>query len=154
MKRLVVFCILVVAMTFTANAQNWYENFDSYVDGSQIVGQGGWDEWGAGCGGLVSSDYALSKPHSLKIISTSDVVHEYTGYSAGKWVYTTNVYIPSTFSGLSYFIMLNTYDSGTATYNWSVQLGFDSTTGMIDADCGSSSAVNNIPFHIEIKQRC
>lgn len=149
MKRPVIFFILVLAMALSANAQTWYENFDSYVDGSQIVGQGGWEEWAPNNGGFVSSDFSRSNPHSLKIISTSDVVRQYGGYNYGKWMYKTHLYIPTGYSGMSYFILLNTYDKPSATYNWSVQVGFDATTGAVDADCGSSNPVQDVYFKLD-----
>jgi hypothetical protein len=125
---------------------DWSENFDSYAAGSQIVGQGGWEEWAAGSGGFVSNAQAKSTPNSLEIAAGSDVVHQYSGYTTGKWFYKTWHFIPSDMSGVTYFIMLNTYAYPSGPYFWSVQMGFDSSDGLIKADCGSSNQVANVRY--------
>lgn len=117
---------------------DWSEDFDSYVAGSQIVGQGGWEEWGPGTGAFVSDLYSRSPENSLEITGASDVVHQYTGYTSNKWFYKTWVYIPSDFSGESYFILLNTYNYPSGPYEWSVQIFFDSADGYVHCDCGRS----------------
>ena len=38
--------------------------------------------------------YALSAPNSVEIMTTSDLVHEYTGITSGVWHYTAKQYIP------------------------------------------------------------
>ena len=40
-------------------------------------------------------------------------------------------YVPDNFSGLSYFIMLNTY--GVGVHNWSTQVSFDSS-GLVTSE--------------------
>ncbi len=135
----------LVCLPAVANA-DWFDDFEAYAPGSQIVGQGGWEEWAANCGALVSNLYSQSPTNSVEIAAATDLVHQYDGYTYGKWIYTAHQYIPSTHSGLSYFILLNTYSYPTGPYDWSVQVGFDSATGMILADCGSSNPVNNIPY--------
>jgi hypothetical protein len=110
---------------------DWSEDFDSYVLGSGIHGQGGWHGWGndPAYDAYVSDAYALSSPHSLSVIGTSDMVHEYAGYSSGAWTYTAWQYVPADFSGTSYFILLNTYDT-----NWSCQVSFNSVGAYIESD--------------------
>ena len=111
------------------------DNFDSYLTGSQIHGQGGWKGWDndPAFGALTSAAQAHSAPNSVDILGTSDLVHEYTGLTAGTWHYSAWQYIPSTFSGTTYFVMLNTYADG-GPYNWSVQVNFDSATGLVSND--------------------
>ena len=142
MRIVMVVAASLIMLTGTA-AADWSDNFDSYATGSQIVGQGGWEEWGAGAGALVSGAYSLSDPNSVEVVGATDIVHQYPGYNTGHWTYTAWNYIPDDFvssgdpSG-SYFIMLNTYEP--PTYDWSVQMGFNSQDGMIHGDCGSSNS--------------
>jgi hypothetical protein len=113
----------------------WSDNFDSYATGSQMHGQGGWKGWdnSPAAGALTSNAQALSAPNSVDILGGSDLVHEYSGYTSGQWIYTAWQYVPSNFAGTSYFIMLNTYSDGGSN-NWSVQVQFDSTSGQLLSD--------------------
>ncbi|MCA9977114.1 MAG: DUF11 domain-containing protein, partial [Anaerolineales bacterium] len=128
---------------------NWADNFDSYGTGVQLHGLGGWKGWGnaPAAGALTSNAQARSVPNSVDVLTATDLVHEYDGYTAGKWVYTVWQYIPSSYSGQTYFILLNTY-SDSGTNNWSVQLCFNSATGqLIDdttADCSTGTAVSYV----------
>jgi len=116
------------------------ENFDAYADGSQVIGQGGWQGWdgSAAAGALVSSAFSLSAPHSVDILGASDLVQQFVGRTSGQWVLTAWVYVPSgTTNGPTFFILLNTY-ADFGPYNWSTQVQFDDTTGMaVDIDGGS-----------------
>lgn len=124
-----------VVLPSVAVAQ-WSDNFDSYATGSALHGQGGWKGWAndAGATGYASDAFSFSAPNSAQIIGTSDLVHEYSGYTSGQWVYSAMQYIPDGFSGLSYFILLNSYDDAGVTNNWSEQLRFDSTIGMVESE--------------------
>ena len=113
---------------------DWSDNFDSYVTGSQIHGQGGWKGWfnDPGAGALVSNAFSISSPNSVEIVTASDLVHEYAGYTTGKWRYTAWQYIPSSSTtGLSYFILLNSYDDAGANLNWSTQVSFDLANNIV-----------------------
>ena len=137
--------LLVILVCLPAIAlADWSENFDSYLPGSQIVGQGGWDEWGLNSGGFVSDLYSRSPTNSLEITGPSDVVHRYSGYSTNKWLYDAWIYIPSTMTGQPYFIMLNTYNP--PTYAWSVQMSFSSVDGLVHCDCGDPTEVISVPY--------
>jgi hypothetical protein len=148
MRAIVIFlsilCLPAVALA------DWAEDFDSYAPGSQIVGQGGWEQWSPNAGGLVSNLYSRSPENSLAIAGASDVVHQYSGYTTGKWFYTAWMYIPSTYSGVNptYFIMLNTYAYPSGPYVWAVQVGFRASDGMVIADCGSTNPVIG-PAYVE-----
>jgi hypothetical protein len=130
---------------------DWSDDFDSYIAGTDIVGQGGWEQWGPGSGAFVSNLYSLSPENSLEIADTSDVVHQYSGYTSGKWFYIARMYIPSDYSGVEpqYFIMLNTYTYPSGPYEWSVQVGFDSSDGNIHCDCGDNTEVVGPPYVVD-----
>jgi hypothetical protein len=75
----------------------WSDNFDSYADGSSMHGQGGWKGWDndENFTAYVSSKVSRSSPHSVDIYKFSDLVHEYSGYTRGEYIYTAYIYIPS-----------------------------------------------------------
>lgn len=131
--RLVVGTTLLLSLPAIA-AGDWSDSFTDYADGSDVAGQGGWEEWAPDAGGTVTSAYAFSPPHSLEIAGPSDVVHQYDGYDSGQWTYTAWNYVPEDFEGLSYFILLNTYDGLTGTYNWSTQIRFDSALETVESE--------------------
>jgi hypothetical protein len=128
---------------------DWAEDFDSYTPGSQIVGQGGWEEWGPNAGGLVSNLYSRSPENSLEITGASDVVHQYSEYTSGKWFYKGWVYIPSEMSGQPYFILLNTYAYPSGPYVWSVQMSFMSSDGKVHCDCGDVTEVVAMDYVVD-----
>ncbi len=74
----------------------WSEDFDSYEDGSSMHGQGGWKGWynDSTYTANVTSAKSRSSPHSVDIANDSDLVHEYSGYTSGEFVYTAWMYIP------------------------------------------------------------
>ena len=109
---------------------NWIDHFDTYLTGSQMHLQGGWKGWYNDplAGALTSSTQARSALNSVDIVGATDLVHEYTGFTAGTWTYTAWQYIPSSLTGTTYFILLNGYDDTGATNNWSTQVNFTPTT--------------------------
>ncbi len=111
----------------------WSDNFDSYAVGTNLHGVGGWKGWAndPNATAFTTDAQALSSPASVDIAGASDLVHEYSGATSGQWVYTAWQYVPGDMTGLSYFIMLNTYDDGGATNNWSTQVSFDATNGAV-----------------------
>jgi hypothetical protein len=60
-------------------------------------GQGGWKGWDndENFTAYVSSKVSRSSPHSIDIYKLTDLVHEYSGYTRGEYVYIAYVYIPS-----------------------------------------------------------
>jgi hypothetical protein len=116
-----------------AAAQPWCDGFDTYALGSGLHGQGGWHGWDGSpaADAYVSNLYARSVPHSVEVRPTSDIVHEYTGYTSGTWVFTAWQYIPSGTTGDQYFILLNTYND-LGPYNWSTELRCGG--GLIESD--------------------
>ena len=121
----------------------WSDNFDSYATGSSLHGQGGWKGWlnNPALTAYTTAAHALSTPNSVNISAAADLVHEYSGYTAGAWVYTASQYIPSDFSGQSYFLLLNQYDDSATNLNWSVQVTFDSGTNHVINDGVSGGAL-------------
>ncbi len=139
---LVLTLVLLTALVASAGGP-WSDDFDSYADGSQIHGQGGWVGWGnsPAAGALVSSAQSRSAPHSLDISGAADPIQQFTANS-GQWVMTAWQYIPGNMVGTTYFIMLNRYDHACADCNWSTQVQFDSNSGMMfdDGQSGASQA--------------
>lgn len=119
---------------------DWSDNFDSYATGSQMHGQGGWKGWfnDPVGGALTSGVQAVSAPNSVAILGASDLVHEYSGTNSGQWVYTAWQYIPTDFTGQSYFILLNSYDDAGSSLNWSAQVMFDGGANTVTNDGGVS----------------
>jgi len=114
-------------------AVGWADNFDSYATGVSLHGLGGWKGWynDPAATAYTSASQALSAPNSVNITSTADLVHEYSGYIAGEWVYTAWQYIPQNFLGESYFILMNQYNDDGSVGNWSVQVSFNSGTNLV-----------------------
>ena len=117
----------------TLGGGDWSDNFDSYPPGSQMHGQGGWKGWfnDPNAGAFLTDTPSLSAPNAVDIVGASDLVHEYSGYTSGLWTYTAWQYVPGSFSGTSYFILLNSYDDAGADMNWSTQVTFDSGSALV-----------------------
>jgi len=128
----------LATLTTTAVGQ-WSDNFDSYAANSQVVGQGGWEEWGPGAGALVSSAQSRSTANSIDIVGATDLVHRYSGNTSGTWEYSAWQYIPTGTTGRQYFILLSQYGS---TNKWAVQVAFNPATGNVEADAGGGQATN------------
>jgi hypothetical protein len=138
-------------------APNWIDHLDTYATDSQLHGQGGWEGWAnsEASGAFTSDDQARTLANSIDIAAASDLVHPYTGYTTGTWVYTAWQFIPSGGTGLSYFLLLNTYsnDAACTGCNWSTQVNFDLASGtMINdgASGGSGTALLDVWAPIEV----
>lgn len=141
MRRLSCMAILAVLSSVTF-AQHWSDNFDSYANGSQLHGVNGWVGWDntLAAGALVSNAQSNSPSNSVDITGGADLVQTFSGATDGAWLFETKVYVPTAFTGSSYFIMLNTYNH-TGPYDWSVQIHFDAATNTVTDDYGSAGAV-------------
>lgn len=127
---------VIGALAVTGAKAGFVEDFDSYANGSQMHGQGGWKGWdnNPADGALVSSAQSSSAPHSVDINGGSDLVHEFDGLTSGSHVLTAQQYIPTASdSGTTYYILLNQYNDGTP-YNWSVQMAFNLSAGTVVED--------------------
>jgi hypothetical protein len=72
---------------------------------------------------------------SVEIVDSSDLVHEYEGYTSGLWTYTAYQFIPEDFSGSTYFIILSDYEDGAGQDNkWALQLRFDSLNQVVESE--------------------
>jgi hypothetical protein len=131
--------------------ERWFEDFDAYANGSSMHGQGEWQGWDndSAYTAYVTDAQSQSPPHSLDAAGDTDLVHKYSGFTSGQWIYTAWQYIPADFSNGdpvstppgTYFILLNKYNDGGPN-NWSVQLDFDADTGMLVGDCGAEDNVS------------
>ena len=127
----------------TASAQfpsNFCEDFDSFVAGSGIKGQNGWDAWDGDIAwdSNVSNAQSFSAPNSLDVLGASDTIHQFDGATSGMWEVRVMQYVPSGCcpSGTeSFFILLNEYEHllGQAN-NWSVQVKADTDLMWVEAD--------------------
>ena len=122
---------------------NWSDNLDSYATNSSLHGQGGWKGWGNDptYTAYTRDTQATSAPNSVEIVSTSDLVHEYTGITSGLWYYTAWQYIPTDFTGESYFILLNQYDDAGTTNNWSTQVNFNGDLSLVVSEGESTDTL-------------
>ena len=113
----------------------WEDNFDSYVTGSALAGQGGWEGWGndPGVTAYVSDNQSRSSPNSVDIrwydTYSADIVQRFTGVDSGTWILTLWQYIPSDLYGTSWIPLLNVYDP--PTYTWSTDIQFDGDLGEV-----------------------
>jgi len=118
--------------------RSWSDDFNSYTLGQYLDGtpdDGEWKGWDNDptFGAYVSDTYSLSSPHSVEIEDTSDLVHEYIGYTSGKWRYIAWQYIPEDHVGETGFMLLNRYSDG-GDNSWSTQLRFNSATNVVHSD--------------------
>ena len=74
----------------------WSDNFDTYEDGSEIHGQGGWKGWDNDpeFTGYVNSFKNRSFPNALEISYGTDIVRTYFGNYSGEFIYSTWMYFP------------------------------------------------------------
>ena len=134
---ILVLALSLLGITFLpALAQgSWGDDFDSYPLNSQLHGVAGWKGWdnNPAFGALVSNTQSRSSPHAVDITGNADLVQEYSGHTSGQWVYTAWQYIPNSYTGEGYFILLNTYNDGGAK-SWSVQVHFRSSNNRVISD--------------------
>lgn len=109
----------------------WDEKFDTYVTGSNIIGQGGWQGWDnnpAFNAQVVAGGF--SPPNRIQITGSTDIVQMFTGLTSGKYVMRAMQFVSPTSIGDSYFIINNRYQHG-GPYSWSVQLRCNAALGII-----------------------
>jgi hypothetical protein len=109
---------LVAAAPATLEAQFFTDGFDTYLAGSTIGGQGGWETWdnNPGANTTVVNTQAFSAPNSLFVAGPADIVN------SGIWYARTFTFVPSTQTGEAWFILLNQYAPAAPDNNWSVQV--------------------------------
>jgi hypothetical protein len=117
-----------------STAREWTDAFDQYATGTNLHAQGGWKGWDnrSDLAAYTSSTFRRSPPNSVRIELSSDLVHQINGYTSGVWHLTAWQYIPTTFSGETYFILLNQYTDRPADgRSWSTQVKFNGTLSQV-----------------------
>src|SRR5512136_3062168 len=136
----VFFLFLGATAALGANARTWADNFDSYANGQFLDGgadDGGWKGWDnvPTSGAYVTNTQFVSSPNSVDINGATDLVHEYEGYTTGKWIYRAMQYIPTDFTGNSYFILLSDYTDGAGANNkWALVIRFDQVNQYVESE--------------------
>ena len=124
-----------------AAAQPFSEDFESYANGSNIVGQGPWELWySGGTTANVSNGQAASGTQSLELQVFSDIVKRFD-VSSGRWRFGAKVYVPSDATGSPrelFIILMNGYGDPAAD-NWSVQTRFSLDAGIIESQFGGQT---------------
>jgi hypothetical protein len=134
--------IVVSACTLATSsaAAQLNDNFDGYVAGAGLGGQGGWSIWySGGTDGTVSDAFASSGTNSLQLVPGSDMVFEFSGIDDGQWVYRAMTYMPSTSAGDAYIILMNGYGSASVD-SWTTQVRFGGTDLLVESDFGGEIA--------------
>jgi hypothetical protein len=130
MKRSTAFGTTVFLLANAASAQ-WSDNFDGYTNRTvldNVNGWAGWDDDGS-MAAIVTDSEALSPPHSAAVGGgLSDAVRLFSGYTTGRWTFTTHVYLPSNLQGTTYFLLNNDYAHG-GPYDWAVEIDMDRSAG-------------------------
>ncbi len=147
MRARLAVALVVVASGVVANVASaqWSDNFDSYTPGP-LNGPGGWRGWDnvASAVGIVTTAQKRSAPNGFEIGGPSDAIREYTGVNAGQWRFTAWQFIPTGFTGETYFMLLNQYNDFGPNYNWSLVSTLNSATGVI-SEFDPAVRPNNTP---------
>jgi hypothetical protein len=122
--------------------RSWSDDFESYavgqyLDNASDPADGGWKAWDSdpAYGAYVMDIEVYDGEKSVEIVDTSDLVHEYSGYTSGKWTYTAMQFVPEELSGNTYFIMLSDYQDGAGQENkWALQLRFDALNQVVESE--------------------
>ena len=125
---------LTCALASPAHAQQWLEDFDSYLPGP-LAAQSLWDEWtgSVGVDANVDNTRSFTTSESVQILSDNDVVWDFTNSPGGRptqghWALSVKTYVPTGATGSEWFIVMNEYPS---PLQWSVQTELDATLGKV-----------------------
>ena len=145
MRKRTSLVIAALAMAPLSAFGQWSDNFDSYVTGSQMHGQGGWKGWfnSPGAGAVTSGSPFQSAPNSVDIKGGSDLVREYA-VNGGLWRYSGSVFVPTAHTGLSYFILMSNYNDAGTNMHWSSQMVFNSTLNTVGEDSPNGGTVTPV----------
>jgi hypothetical protein len=150
--RWLLMALAIAGVSGIASASVFTEDFESYPVGD-LHGKNGWKGWDnvAGAGAKVSTKFANSGTKSVEIVGASDFVHEFK-LAGGKYIFSIMQYIPSGGTGISWFILLNTYLDGGPN-DWSIETQYNLATGSITPWHGGISGAAEILFDqwVEIK---
>ena len=121
-------------------SSRWSDDFESYTVGQFLDGDptdGGWKGWDNDptWGAFVVDDESHSPTRSVEVVADVDLVHEFSGYTAGQWTFIAWQYIPEDFFGSSYFILLSDYTDGAGQENsWAIQIRFDADLQIAESE--------------------
>jgi hypothetical protein len=155
MRRQIGALALIALLGVAGNswAAEFTEGFETYAAGTSAHGQGGWKGWDnvAAAGAPVSNRVAHSGRNSIEILGSSDLVHEFA-LAGNQWVLTAYQYIPSGTTGITTFLLLNTYRDG-GPYDWSLQTEYNLAAGTITPWIGGTGSQARIVYDqwIEIR---
>ncbi len=122
---------VVAALPARADAGAFFtDSFDTYVTGSNIAGQGGWETWdnNPGADTTVVDTQAFNLPNSLLVAGNADIVHTFANVTRGLWQARVMTYVPSTQQGDMFFILMNTYLPPHSGPDWSAQIALCKST--------------------------
>jgi len=147
MKRalgVLVAVLTIAAVCSVASAGVLYQDdFESYPVGSNMNGQGGWEDWGGpgGAGGVVTSWPWIDTDNNVAIEGGSDLVYDQWNFDSGSITQTTQQYLPSSATGTTYFILLNDH---LAAPKWALQMSFDLDAGTFHTDSAQTPETFNL----------
>ncbi|MCK5035585.1 MAG: hypothetical protein KAS73_06820 [Candidatus Sabulitectum sp.] len=127
MKKLLI-PIAMIVFAVSASAE-WFENFDSYDEGSGIHGQGGWEGW---CGNpdwdttCVTTEQYNSAPQSLAL-NPESVIAQPREETSGIWTLTLESFIPSGTTGNRTLAILCDYPDA----DYDAMIFFDADVGIV-----------------------
>lgn len=144
-SRVIAVMFAISAIPATANA-DWTEGFESYADGTQLYGVGGWDGWYGtqDAAAYVTNTQAYEGANSVLIGPTTDAVHPFSAYTSGNYAMDFQMLLNAAdHAGNAYFIVNNEYSAdGTGTTQWSSQLQFQTNGDLLFVETGDTLAIN------------
>lgn len=110
--------------------QSWQDGFEGYAPGTKLDGVGGWRGFNgqANNRAVVSAAKAFTGSQSIELKPDADIVQELEGPVAGRWTVLAHVYVPSTATMNSAFVLFNRYEVA-GPKRWAGQIIFDSSLG-------------------------
>jgi hypothetical protein len=112
----------------------WVETFRHYFPENGMHGQWGWEGWDddVDFDAFTSDVHAYSDTLSVDIQGDADLVYPFAGADSGKWVFSTQVYVPEEMLETSFFLLLNTYPTDPDhPQHWSLQLELNGAEGVL-----------------------
>ena len=134
-----------------AGFPSWEDDFESYFDGQDLNGVGGWEVWDQNpvWTAFASNDQNRTPGGSLSvdIVAGADLIYQYSGHTSGVWRYETWQYPPCNLNAPNgaYFIIQKIYNHN-GPYEWSVQTWITPGNQMVNCDCGDGD-VNPISYN-------
>ena len=140
--------LAISGLSFFPGSTGFFDDFDSYTAGVQLVAQNNvdWDTWSGGGGTaedpFVSNAFSYSGSNSVVEIPGNDFIRRHGDKTTGKWYMSFLFYIQAANSG--YFNTMNDFDG---SFVWGMDCFFDvGGTGRVDTTGGGGGGANNVPF--------